>query len=81
MNIDRLLIICSVIELSFIAICDGPECFTAFQWAALGLLLFKAWLVLAICNKPIVAGYVAMKSDECNPSTDAEGHASETIDS
>jgi hypothetical protein len=47
MTIDRLLIICSIIELSFIAICDGPDCFNYFQWTAISLLLVKGLLVFA----------------------------------
>ncbi|MEI9927819.1 MAG: hypothetical protein WDN44_09080 [Sphingomonas sp.] len=46
MTIDRLLIFCSLIELSFIACHDGPDCFTCFQWAVIVLLCVKGLLTL-----------------------------------
>ena len=41
MYTDRLLIICSIIELSFTGCWQGPSGYTPFQWAALMLLLLK----------------------------------------
>ena len=54
MTIDRLLIICSVIELSFIAYCDGPGCFNGFQWAAITLLSIKMVLAAHECRRRTV---------------------------
>ena len=45
MLLDRLLIACSILELSFLACEHGPSCYTAFQWITISLLLVK----LAVC--------------------------------
>lgn len=75
MTIDRLLIICSVIELSFIAYCDGPGCFTCFQWAAITLISIKMVLAAyeyrrrtvaaaAKGNEPAVEGSAPVAAEE-----------------
>lgn len=45
MLLDRLLITCSIFELSFLACEQGPSCYTTFQWVTMSLLLVK----LAMC--------------------------------
>ncbi len=45
MLLDRLLIACSIFELSFLACEQGPSCYTIFQWVTISLLLVK----LAVC--------------------------------
>lgn len=52
MNIDRLLILCSVMELSFLACHKGLGCFTGFQWAALLLLAVKLAMLLLSRRSP-----------------------------
>ncbi len=46
MTIDRLLIICSLLELTYIGRTAGVAYFTPFQWAALALLTAKLFLWL-----------------------------------
>lgn len=46
MTIDRLLITCSLIELSYFGYKDGITCYTPFQWVAITLLGIKLILVL-----------------------------------
>jgi hypothetical protein len=46
MSIDRLLIVCSLVELGFIACTEGVDCYTCFQWTAIVLLGLKFILLM-----------------------------------
>jgi hypothetical protein len=52
MTIDRLLITCSLIELTFTAYHGGPGCLSCFQWAAIALLCAKGVATLAERRHP-----------------------------
>jgi hypothetical protein len=46
MTIDRLLIVCSIIELGYVGYKEGIASFTPFQWVAFTLLIIKLIVVL-----------------------------------
>jgi hypothetical protein len=46
MSIDRMLIICSLVELTYFGCSEGVACYSPFQWTTLALLALKLILVI-----------------------------------
>ena len=46
MSIDRMLITCSLVELTYFGCTEGVVCYSPFQWTTLALLALKLILVI-----------------------------------
>lgn len=46
MSIDRMLITCSLVELTYFGCSEGVVCYSPFQWTTLALLALKLILVI-----------------------------------
>ena len=50
--LDRVMLACSVAELSFLGCTQGFHCFTLFQWGMIALIAAKVTIVVAkLCKR------------------------------
>lgn len=67
MAIDRMLIVCSLIELSYLACSHGVTGFTCFQWIALTLLVAKLMALVIVKHR---ARFIRTAKFEVRPNVD-----------